>query len=93
MLMDVVLLIAQKQDEEGEEEEGASKDGHKELLGGAGQKPEKVGLGDSEGEDKDETDTQKLAKDMGLNPAQSSDQKDPEPERDGEGKLDFNQFE
>lgn len=63
LLMDVVLLIAQKQDEEEEEED--PKEALKKQLGGGSDKKKK------KNEDDDETDTQKLAEDLGLDNKQS----------------------
>jgi len=68
LLMDVVLLIAQKQDEEGEEEEDP-KEALKKQLGGGGDK------GKKKKDEEDETDTQKLAEDLGL---EKSNKKAPE---------------
>lgn len=69
LLMDVVLLIAQKQAEEEEEEaespEQDARDEMKLALGGESDAPSPDK--DHDGSNKDETDTQKIANDMDLN--------------------------
>lgn len=92
LLMDVVLLIAQKQGEEEEEEEEV--DPRDELKAQLGEDSGNQDSPEQDEENKDETDTQKLAQDLGLNPAERSSTKkharsESDPGDDKPGDLDF----
>lgn len=87
LIMDVVLLLAQKQQEE--EEEEAEEDPKAALREQLDKEKEEEGAspekGGESGSNKDETDTQKLANDMGLKEPGSAKKE----ESDDEPKLDF----